>query len=506
MDNTDFAVLVGRLERESDRRPKAYVLKVALVAALGYVPVALAALVTLTALFFAVQSLLEIGRPGMLSLLSAVAGVALLVTIVRALWIRIEPPAGRDLLQEEAPALFAAIDELLQKMATTRKGKTRVVSVDWVTLDREFAVGIRQVPDRGVFGGYSNHLRVGVPFLMALSIAEFKTMLAHEIGHLGGIHNRFISWIYRQRVVWAELEQKFASPEGLVERALALFYARYSQYFCAYTFVLARNHEYAADRAAARATNARVLGRALIRCDLIGRFLADVFWKRLFDQVEKVPEPQYLPYSVMPRAITMAQKEWQRQDWLQASLRAYGGDTNTHPGLGERLTALDVPAELPTQVSDKSALVLLGDHATAIVKGCDDEWSAEYVPAWRKRHDAIREARWKISQYENTPASELKPEDLWEKASLLLDMAREHDAMETLQVLVMRDEKSARAQFLLGRLLLESGDEHGLKHLTLAAHHDTDLLEAAGELGYDYLMQRGRRGEAQRFLDRVRAA
>lgn len=506
MDNTDFAVLIGRLERESDRWPKAYIFKVVLVAALGYLPVALAVAVILAALFSGVHSLLTIGRPGILSIMSAVAGVALLVTIVRALWIRIEPPAGHDLLRDEAPALFAAIDELLQKMATTRKGRTRVVSVDWVTIDREFDAGIRQIPRRGAFGGYANHLHVGVPYLMALNIAEFKTLLAHEIGHLGGLHNRFISWVYRQRVVWAELQQKFESAEGMGQRLLAQFYGRYCQYFCAYTFVLARNHEYAADRAAARATNPRVLGRALIRCELIGRFLADVFWKRLFDQVDKVPEPQYLPYSVMSRAITMAQKEWQRQDWLDMSLRAYGGDGDTHPGLGERLAALDVPAEMPTQISDKSALALLGDSAAAIIKGCDDEWSAEYLPAWRKRHDAIREARWKISQYENTPAAELKPEDLWQKAALLLDMAREHEAVETLQVLVMRDEKSAKAQLLLGRLLLESGDERGLKHLTLAAHHDVGLLAEAGEVGYDYLMQRGRRGEAQRFWDRVRAA
>ena len=149
---------------------------------------------------------------------------------------------------------------------------------------------------------------------------------------------------------------------------------------------------------------------------------------------------------------------------------------------------------------------LLGENAAPIIKEFDEHWREEYVPAWRKRHDAIREARWKISQYENVSETEIKPEDLWEKASLLLDIARGGEAVEALQVLVVREPSMAKAQFLLGRLLLEAADERGLQHLALAVQHDAELLEAVGELGYGYLIQRGRRAEAQRFWDRVQAA
>ncbi|HKE95588.1 MAG TPA: M48 family metallopeptidase, partial [Povalibacter sp.] len=449
MDNTDFAVLVGRLERESDRRPKVHSSKVALVAAAGYAPLALFALLLLAACGFAIASLLSGQPPGVFTIVAAVVALAGLGGTIRALWIEPQPPAGKDLLREDAPALFAAIDELVQKMATSRKGRTHIAGIDWVTLDREFNLSIQQCALRGVFGDYSNHLRVGVPLLMALSIAEFKTILAHEIGHLGAVHNRFSAWIYRQRDTWMTLLQRFEEPDTIFERMLAPFYRRYIPYFHAYTFLLARNHEYAADRAAVRATNARVLARALIKIELIGRFLAEVFWKRLFDQVEKVPEPQYLPYSVMPRALTVAQKEWQRPDWLHSALRRYAGDADAHPPLGERLAALDVEAELPKQVSEKSALALLGD-VDAVLRQCDAEWSAEYVPAWRKRHNVIREAHWKIAQYDNTPTQDLKPEQLWEKSQLLLDVAREHEAIETLQALVALNAKAAQAQFLLG--------------------------------------------------------
>lgn len=506
LNRSDFSILVGRLERQSDDDPRSYVGKVMLVAALGYALPGVVALLILLACYFVIHSLASNGRVSGLAVMGCVAGVATLFAMARALWVKLDAPEGRTITREEAPTLFAAIDEVIQRMATKRKGKTSLVTLDAVTLDQEFNASLCQLPRWGIFGNYTNHLQLGIPLMAALSIAEFKAVLAHEIGHLGGAHARFAAWIYRQRTTWRVLQRKFEDPTGIFDRILGTFYGWYASYFYAYTFVLARNHEYAADRAAARATNAGVFGRALVKLELMGRFLGEIFWSRLFDQVEKVPEPQYLPYSMMPRAFALAHKEWARSDWLQSALRRFAVDDDTHPGLGERLGALEVQAELPTYLPDKSALSLLGADAAAMLKWCDDEWQRENVPAWRKRHDAIKEMRWKIAQYENASAAELKPGDLWEKLLLLLDLGQEDAAIEELHQVVGREPSMAKAHFLLGRLLLERGDEHGLRNLALAAQQDAELLEPAGGLGYGYLMERGRKGEAQRFWERVRAA
>ena len=509
MDTTDLSNLVGRLERQSDHAPRIYVAKVAVVAALGYACVALVAVLILVSACFMIESLLSQGRPYASSLLGLIGGIAILVAVVRALWVHVEEPDGREISREEAPALFAALDEITQKMAaaTLRKprGKSRTVSFDTVRLNREFNAGISQIPRWGVFGNYRNHLQIGVPVMTALNIAEFKAVLAHEIGHLGREDNRFSACIYRQRMTWQRLQRKFDESATVAEQILATFYSWYAPYFCAYTFVLARDHEYTADRLAAQATNSRVLARALTKLELAGRFLSEVFWKRLFDQVEKVAEPHYLPYTMMPRAFDVAQKEWLRKDWLQASLRAFATDGDTHPSLAERLAALDVPPELPSHSADASALALLGTDHAAVLKWCDTQWEQENVAAWRKRHDAIREARWKLAQYESTPATELQAEAIWEKSILLLDLGQDQDAIEALQVLVARADALPKAHLQLGKLLLEYGDEHGLQNLTLAGQKDPELLETAGQVGYSYLMDRGRRGEAQRFWERLRA-
>lgn len=513
MDSTDLSILVGRLERQSDDAPAIYNVKVVMVAALGYAPVAVVAVAILVSCYFGIESLLSQGRPYLLSIAGFVAGLALLIAMVRALRAQADEPAGREISREEAPALFAAIDEIIHKMArktpgrkdSIRKDSIKMVSLDTIRLDTQLDASICQIPRWGVFGNHHNHLQIGVPLLAALSVAEFKSVLAHEIGHCGGEHDQFNAWIYRQRMTWRSLQRKFEEPANIFDQILAGFYGWYAAYFHAYTFVLARNHEYAADRSAAQATNARVLARALTKLELVGRFLSEVFWKRLFDEVERVPAPRYLPYAMMQRAFDVAQKEWLRKDWLLSSLGTFATGGDTHPNLAERLAALEVPPELPSHSPDATALSLFGTNHAAVLKWCDEEWERENVPAWRKRHDAIKEARWKIAEYDSMPATELKTEHLWGKATLLLDLGQDHDAIETLQELLVRDPGFSKAHLLLGRLLLEYADEHGLQNLTLAGQQDPELLEAAGHSGYGYLMDRGRKGEAQRFWDRIRA-
>lgn len=508
MDGSEFSDLVRRLERQADETPRLYALRVALIAALGYAPIALGAVVTLVAGALCIASVVS-GSVSQLAVIGTIAGAVMTFAIVRGALVSIDPPVGRTIARDEAPSLFAAIDDVLQRTASLRSGSHRSggTVLAGVTLDAAFHVSLHQQPRWGVFGRYSCHLQLGIPLLATLDVVEFKTMLAHELGHLGRRDSRFAAWIYRQRVPWQALQRKFAEPAGgAFEKALALFYRGYAPYFHAHTFVLARQHEYHADQVAAWATEARVFGRALVKADLAARFLTEIFWERFYAQVEKAPEPPYLPYAMLPRALSIARREWLREDWLQASLRRFASDADAHPSLAERLTALSVPAELPASATGSTALHLLGALAPALLQWCDDEWRAENAAAWRKRHEAIREARWKIAQYENTPAEELKPADLWEKSLLLLDVGHEPAAIEELRALVLLEPSFAQAHFLLGRLLLESGDEAGMHNLTLAAQQDEELLTAAGQLGYGYLLDRGRKGEAQRFWDRCRSA
>jgi hypothetical protein len=394
----------------------------------------------------------------------------------------------------------------VQRTLAKQRGKVRPAAIDTVTLDGSFDASAWQVPRWGIFGRYRNHLFIGAPLMAALSIAELKALLARELGHAVSPRRAFAAWIYRQRITWRALEEKFDAPANAVDRALGAIYGPYAAYFHAYTLVLSRNHEYAVDRLAAEATHPGALAHALTKIALMGRFLEQVFWPRFWEQIEKHPEPPYLPYSTMPRAFAIAQQQWARADWLASTLREFPAEGNTLPSLGDRFAALRIEPALPVYAADRSSLSLFGADAQAVLGWCDEEWRQQNKVDWRKRHEAIRELRWKLAEYEKVPPSELKGEDLWQKTLLLIDLGYIDSAIEELCALVMREPSMAKAHFLLGKLRLQHGDEQGLQSLLLAATHDSNMIDEAGGMGYGYLINRGRKREAQRFFERVRAA
>jgi Zn-dependent protease with chaperone function len=497
LDSSDLSILIGRLERQADERPQLYLVKVAGAAALGYAGVALVAIGVLSACFLIIQSIVSVGKPSLWLVLAGAAGVAALTAMVRSLGLRIAEPDGLQITREEAPQLFALIDDV--------SGKVNGAPFASVTVNGDFGVSVSMIPGWGLFGAYRSHLQIGVPLLIALSVEEFTSVLAHEMGHFSGRDRPFHAWIYRQRMTWSLLQAKFAEPARTFDRMLAAFHGWYAPWFCAYTFALARNHEYEADRVAAGITSPDSVGRALTKLDLMGRFLAEVFWARFLAQVEKTPEPPYRPYSLLPRAFAVAAKEWASQQWLTESLRRYAAEGDTHPSLAERLAALDVSPRLPAFAAEAAALTLTGPSAARLISHCDDVWRAQNLANWRKRHDELKEARWNIAQYEQHDSSALSPEDLWAKAHLLFTVNREAAGIETLQLLVARPGTYPDAHLLLGRLLLAHSDEHGLPHLITAAEQNFELASTAGSIGYTYLVNRGRKGEAMRFWQRISA-
>ncbi|PZN33263.1 MAG: hypothetical protein DIU71_05490 [Proteobacteria bacterium] len=498
MDRQEFSLLVARLERDAEDHPGWYTAKVAAVAALGYLVIALLAFAILATGWHALAPLFSGGPPRPTSMLAALFGSVTLAAVVRVLWVKLDGPTGRPLERAEAPRLFTLIDQMCEAVGG--------VPVHSVTLTGEFDAGISQIPRWGVFGNYRNHLVIGLPLLIALDTEEFQAVLAHELGHLSGHHGKFKSWIYRQRRTWHALEARFAEPRNGLERLLAYFYGWYAPYFQAYSFVLARKHEYDADQVAAYVTNDRSIASALIKVDLVGRFLEEVFWPRLYSQLERSPEPPYPPYSLMHRAYKVAEKQWACEEWLTQALRRLATPGDTHPSLTERLAALAIEPMLPTYDTGRSALALLAPSAASLVKHFDEEWLREYGPQWREQHEALKQTRAKLRALERHPDSELSAEQLWEKATLLLEVDATEAAIEALGVLVARPEPAPRAHMLLAQLLLERGEDRGLDHLLLVAQQDKEMALDAARAGYAYLEQRGRRSEANRFWTKMQEA
>jgi hypothetical protein len=495
MHASDFSTLIGRLEREADAHPHLYLGKVAVAAALGFLIPGLIALTILACCLSILFALVTGGRPPFLAAIGILVGGAMLIATIRALRVQVPEPDGLTLTREDAPDLFRLIDVISRKIVATPFASVKI--------NGDFKLGIQQIPRWGVFGGYRNHLYIGAPLLLALSADEFCALLAHEIAHLGGGERQFAARVYSLRKTWHLLLPKLAEPANAFDRALAFYHRWYAPWFYAYSFALARNHEYESDRLAASVTSAQTLGRALIQVEMATRFLADIYWARFLGRVEEAPEPPYKPYSLLPRAFKIMEKEPLRQQWLAEALRRYAAENDTHPSLAERLAALEVSPQVPPPATSSAALLTLGPAAQPAIDHCDNVWRAQNLASWRKRHNQIREARWKLAEYEQQGSAALAPEDLWSKAGLLMSVQREEDAIDCLQQLVARQGKYPDAHMLLAQLLLKFGEEQGLEHLVTAVQQRAELEETAASIGYEYLMNRSRKGEAMRFVQRV---
>jgi hypothetical protein len=505
VDSSDYSILIGRLERELDLSPKLHYARVACVVALGYLPLVIFGGIALGSLVGIIASLLHHGLSPSATITFLVSGGAF-GCIAFVLGQSTYHDEGREVQYDEAPALFTAIDDVSERTADRSGSKTKSLGVASVALDGSFDFTLHANARLGVFGRTTYRLTMGVPLLMALTVAELKALLAHEMGHFVGEGHRFSRWVYCQRMIWQSVHQRLSTADEGMERVVGFIYVRYAAFFVAHTFAVARRVEYLADQAAAKATHVGALANALTKMALMGRFLEELFWPRLMQQVDRHAEPPYLPFSMMPRAFGLARKEWARQDWVDRAMRVLGAEGDTRPSLADRFAALNVEPAPPAYAPERSAMALFKENAQAVLKWCDEEWLEENISAWRERHKAIGELRWKLSEYEKVAREELKPEDLWQKSLLIFELGDLPAAIEELQLLVAREPGMAKAHLMLGKLLLQHGNESGLKNLALAAQYDAAMVEDAGGVGYSYLADRGRKGEAQRFWDRIRAA
>ena len=102
MDQPQFEALVQRMARFAHSSPLAYRWWVYALAAFGFASLVLLVFALLVLLTFAAEATAH-----------AAAGLnfviiigALLLVVVRALWVRLQPPAGEPLLRGEAPAFL----------------------------------------------------------------------------------------------------------------------------------------------------------------------------------------------------------------------------------------------------------------------------------------------------------------------------------------------------------------------------------------------------------------
>lgn len=500
LDRYQYGGLVSRLEAEASHNPIAFPSKVLLISGAAYVAL-FGTLLGGAALVYGISQwaltrqnafyLVQIGFLGL-----ALAPLLLIVT--RMFFMRLEPPSGRVVTPEEAPKLF----EILRKMRKKLKGP----AIHKVLIDREFNASISQVPLFGLFGMHKNYLVLGLPYLLAVPPKEMLATVSHEYGHLCGNHGKLGAWVYRQRRILHAVNEKIqqSNESHIVTGMIGRMLQKLMPYYDAYTFVMARQNEYDADRTATELVGADVNAVGLVRDALLGRWVHEEFWPKLYAQANTSAEPLFRPFASMRSVFEAGREQWATKERLTAAWRQSSDFFDTHPCLRDRVEATGQPAILPGAVTKSAAEALLGDTAKILVKEFDEAWWHEEKSGWQNRFRYVTRSKARLAELSARQLGDLPVQDLHELALLKAEFESDQSAKPVLEYLMRQPGGPfAKPEYLYGTILLREGQERGLDFLATAAQTDRNLTQDAAEAGYFYLLEKHDKQTADRWWHKI---
>jgi hypothetical protein len=352
--------------------------------------------------------------------------------------------------------------------------------------------------------GYRNFLVVGLPLLEALSLEEFRAVLAHECGHLSGAHGKAASWVYRLRTTWTNLAGHLEESSHWGRRLFVPFFHWYAPRFVAYSFVMAREQEYAADQVAARTTSTTTIAAALVRVDFMAHWLAERFWPAILKGARSSSAPNVTPFAAIGSQLTQGFADTDRKRWFAVALARHTDAADTHPSLRDRLEALGVANPSLPAFSVSAAEALLGPRRATLAAELDRLWQRDVAEWWQGAHASHAESRARRAGLEKKSATEsLSIDEQLELAALHQADDDPDRAKPLLEAVLTAKPQNAVAHARLGALLARRNNPAAIRHLELAIRFDRNWMKPAGELLFAQLMHLGRTQAAEALLERM---
>jgi Zn-dependent protease with chaperone function len=311
--------------------------------------------------------------------------VGLAVVIVWAVLPRPDKfvPPGPTVTASKEPALFTVLSEVAA--ATNQDMPADVYLVNDANAFVAQRGGVMGFGSRRVMG-------LGLPLMQAVTVQEFKGIVAHEFGHYHGGDVKIGPWIYKTHAAIAR------AIEQLSDSIVQTVFIWYGNLFIRVTHAVSRRQEFIADAVAARVAGAGSMASALRNAHRAGIGFPN-YWKT---EVGPVLNAGFLPPITAGFARFLETGSVSAR--LQQAVRTEEaeGQTDpfdTHPPLRERIAAL---AALPRGVGGdvRPAIALLSNAGAwereLLRMGIDEEWArslrpldwdsvvaAVYVPMWR---------------------------------------------------------------------------------------------------------------------------
>jgi Zn-dependent protease with chaperone function len=245
-------------------------------------------------------------------------------------------------------------------------------------------------------------LIVGIPLLRALTIDQFKAVIAHEIGHFSHNHGRFGHWIYQVRYKWLMNLQS--------DNAASIFITRnWIKNFLKQSAAWSRQCEFEADAISSQLTSPGALISGLYRLNAIAHYeSSDLLPLKRKMQLENPDAPSnywdwVCTQGLKDRAALIASADAQ---YAKRQLTSF--DSHPHPKVRASALGIDqIDQLIQSDIADESPCAGLGLFGESdwplIMARCNQRWNESHTLSWRMKHAHLRTAKALATQMEELP-------------------------------------------------------------------------------------------------------
>jgi Zn-dependent protease with chaperone function len=234
-------------------------------------------------------------------------------------------PPGPRLAPEKQPDLFNEVKDIAQKTGQSMPSEVYVVpEVNAFVAERGGFMGLGS---RRVMG-------IGLPLLQALTVPQFRAVLAHEFGHYHGGDTKLGIWIYKTRTAIIR------TVVGLGQGSwLQLPFVWYAKMFLRITHAVSRRQEFVADKLAAEVVGSKPLAEGLRAVHGVG-LAFQAFWQNEFAPIinagYRPPMAEGFANFISTPTIATLIDQATEKDMDSGETNPY----DTHPSLRERIQAV----------------------------------------------------------------------------------------------------------------------------------------------------------------------
>ncbi len=278
-----------------------------------------------------------------LGYLTIAVAAGILLALWRVIRAKPQPPSGLPVSREQAPELWGTVGELARELKTREPDQILLVPEVNAAVTEEARL-------LGLIGGRRTML-LGVPLLQALTVAQLRSVLAHELGHYSGSHTRLGPIAYRGRVA-------MVATVGNLSGVVAWLFGLYARLYFLVEAAVSRRQELEADQA-----SVRIAGRTTAQSALRELPVLDAAWNFYFGRyVAAGWEAGYAPNDIFGGFGELLRH---RTDEL-ARLRSEAPPSessawDSHPPIAARIAAMESMPEAAVAPDTRPATVLVRD-------------------------------------------------------------------------------------------------------------------------------------------------